>query len=53
MTFICSCTNGSMGYLPSAYSYPRGGYEVDVTSYVQGTAELCVAELLRLINTAA
>ena len=53
MTFVCTCTNGSMGYFPSFDEYARGGYEVCVTNYAQGTAELCVAELLRLINTAA
>jgi len=53
MTFMCSCTNGSLGYMPSAESFDRGGYEVYTSRFQRGTAELCVTELLRLINAAA
>lgn len=49
-TFICSLTNGEFGYLPTTEAFPHGCYEVYVTRYVQGTAELCVAESLRLLN---
>lgn len=50
MTFMCAYTNGQNGYIPSAYSYPRGGYEVDVTRFVQGTGEALAGELIRLLN---
>jgi len=53
MTFICTCTNGSNGYIPSAFSFKQGGYEVYTCKYEAGTGELCATELLRLINTAA
>lgn len=49
-TFICSLTNGSFGYLPTTEVFDHGCYEVYVTRYVQGTAELCVAESLRMLN---
>lgn len=50
MTFICAYTNGQHGYMPSAFAFPHGGYEVDVSWFVEGTAELCVSELLSLLN---
>ncbi len=50
MTFICSLTNGSFGYIPTAEAFPHGQYEVFVTRFVQGTAELCVAESVRMLN---
>ena len=49
-TFICSLTNGSFGYLPTTEVFAPGCYEVYVTRYAQGTAELCVAESVRLLN---
>ena len=49
-TFICSLTNGSFGYLPTTEAFPHGCYEVYVTRYAQGTAELCVAESVRMLN---
>ena len=27
--FLISCTNGCLGYLPTADEYPRGGYEIE------------------------
>ena len=50
MTFICSLTNGSFGYLPNTEVFDHGCYEVYVTRYAQGTAELCVAESLRMLG---
>ena len=50
MTFICSLTNGSFGYIPTTEAFPHGQYEVFVTRFVQGTAELCVAESVRMLN---
>ena len=53
MTFICAYTNGAQGYMPSFDAFSRGGYEVHVANYVQGTAEKCVTELLRLLQAVA
>jgi len=50
MTFICSLTNGSFGYIPTTEAFPHGQYEVFVTRFVQGTAELLVAESVRMLN---
>ncbi len=50
MTFVCSLTNGSYGYIPSAFAFPHGGYEVYVTRFVEGTAEELVADMLRILN---
>lgn len=51
MTFVCAYTNGSNGYMPSNFAFPRGGYEVDTTYFVQGTAELLAQEMVKLLNT--
>ncbi len=49
-TFICAYTGGSMGYMASEDMYPHGEYEVYCSRFVQGTSELCVAELCRLLQ---
>ena len=51
MTFVCSLTNGSYGYIPSALAYPHGGYEVYSTRFVEGTGEELVADMLRILNS--
>ena len=43
MTFILGYCNGAVSYLPSEFGFEYGGYEVDITVYVKGTAE-AVAE---------
>lgn len=50
MTFVCAYTNGSNGYIPSAFAFDRGGYEVDTTYFVKGTGELLAQELVRLLS---
>lgn len=50
MTFISSLTGGGFGYIPSAYAFPHGGYEVYVTRFVMGTGEALVQESLKLLN---
>lgn len=50
MTFICSLTNGAHDYIPTTEAFPHGCYEVYVTFYVQGTAELLVQKSLRLLE---
>ena len=51
MTFVCGYTNGSNGYMPSSFAFTRGGYEVDTTYFVQGTAELLAQEMVNLLTT--
>ncbi len=50
MTFICSLTNGSMGYMPSALAFTNGSYEVLSCPYVPGCGEEFANEMLRLLN---
>ncbi len=50
MTFICSLTNGSMGYMPSALAFTNGSYEVLSCPYVAGCGEEFAREMLRLLN---
>ena len=50
MTFICSLTNGSFGYVPSALAVPHGAYEVITTYFEYGSAEKFAAEMVRLLN---
>jgi hypothetical protein len=49
-TFVCSCTNGHMGYVPSAQAIPHGAYEVDITPFAAGSAEKFAEEIVRLLN---
>lgn len=49
-TFICSLTNGSFGYVPSAQAVPHGSYEVIITYFEYGSAEKFAAEMIRLLN---
>jgi hypothetical protein len=50
MTFTCSLTNGSYGYVPTAEAFPHGAYEVLVSRYVPGSGEEFATEQLRLLN---
>ncbi|MBQ3075435.1 MAG: hypothetical protein IJC26_05145 [Clostridia bacterium] len=50
MTFICSLTNGSMGYMPSALAFTNGSYEVLSCPYVPGCGEEFAQEMIRLLN---
>ena len=40
MTFISTCTNGSLSYIPSIATFAYGGYEVEMTKFASGTAEM-------------
>ncbi len=44
---LLSCTGGYEGYLPLAYEFPRGGYEVspDATHFEIGTGDRCLREI--------
>ena len=50
MTFVCSLTNGGFGYVPAAYAYPHGTYEVEITQFLPGSGEEFAQELVRLLN---
>ena len=39
-TFVCSYTNGCIGYIPTARAFPEGGYEVDIAPKVYGLYKL-------------
>jgi hypothetical protein len=39
MTFVCGYTNGYQGYVPAAYCWENGGYEVRKCHFVCGTGE--------------
>lgn len=50
MTFVCSLTGGSLGYVPAAYAWEHGSYEVDICKFVPGCGEEFANELIRLLN---
>lgn len=39
VTMVSTCTNGSFSYIPTLATFEYGGYEVDSTRFVAGTAE--------------
>ncbi len=49
-TFSCGYTGGSNGYMPTDDMFPHGEYEVYSCRYVSGTAEQCVAELVKALT---
>lgn len=51
MTFVMTCANNNLSYLPSELAFRHGGYSVDVTLFQQGTAEELVATYLDMLNT--
>lgn len=50
MTFICTNTDGGVGYIPTAEACPRGGYEVYSSSYIPGTGETCALKMAELLQ---
>ena len=51
MTFYSSCTNKSMGYLPTPMSFDwEIAYEVRITNFPKGTAEIIQAELTAMLD---
>ena len=50
-TFVLTCANNSLSYLPSDLAFQHGGYAVDVTLFVRGTAEELVTTYLRMLNS--
>jgi hypothetical protein len=50
-TFVLTCANNNLSYLPSDLAFQRGGYAVDVTLFQRGTAEELVDSYLGMLNT--
>jgi len=50
MTLISAYTNGSYGYIPDKDAFPNGGYEVESSRFVPGTAELIEEKLLDMLE---
>ncbi len=50
MTLISAYTNGSYGYIPDKEAWPNGGYEVESSRFVQGTAELIEEKMLSMLG---
>ena len=53
VTFVAECANGANGYFPSEESWEGGGYEVDITLYVRGTAEELANRYVEMLNSLA
>ena len=50
-TFVLTCAINSLSYLPSDLAFQHGGYAVDVTLFVRGTAEELVDNYLDMLDT--
>ena len=50
MTFVLTCANNNLGYIPSELAFKHGGYEVDVTLFVRGSAEELVSSYHSILN---
>jgi hypothetical protein len=49
-TFFSGYTNGAEYYMPMAYAYEEGGYEVWMSPFAPGAAELTIAESVQLLK---
>jgi len=50
MTFVSTCSGGSLGYLPSEYAFDYDCYEVSITKFEKGTAEAVVKEHVAILQ---
>ena len=50
MTFVCTLSNGHLGYVPSMLGYTNGGYSTDITRLAPGGGERLVGDYLQLLN---
>ncbi len=50
MTFTCSYSNAHQSYMPPDEIFPHGGYEVYVSRFVAGTAEMAVNEIVSMLQ---
>ena len=51
MTFVLTCANDNLSYLPSEVAFKHGGYAVDVTLFTRGTAEELVTSYLGMLES--
>jgi neutral ceramidase len=55
-TFVVSCANGMVGYLPTREAFRRGGYETtfyDGTCTARGAGEKVTSAMIRLVKKGA
>ncbi len=50
MTVVMYLTNELYGYMPDIDAFPHGLYEVDITKFVPGTAELFEQTYLEMLD---
>ena len=51
ITIVAELANGSNGYFPSLFAFDvSGGYEVDTTTYVRGTAERLADQYIAMLT---
>ena len=50
VTFIATCANAALGYIPSAEGYTYGCYESDTGRYVKGSGEVLINEYLKMLD---
>lgn len=48
-TFVCTCCNDYVGYIPSAYGYAHGCYEADCTPIAPGGGETLAMEFIAML----
>lgn len=48
-TFVCTCCNDYVGYIPSAYGYAHGCYEADCTPIAPGMGEKLAMEYIQML----
>ena len=48
-TFVCTCCNEYVGYIPSAYGYQHGCYEADCTPIAPGGGETLAMEYISML----
>ncbi len=53
LTFMCAYTNGMIGYIPAAYAFDNGGYEVYSCYYEKGSAEIIEAKIFEILKEVA
>lgn len=49
-TLVSGYAGTSCGYLPTSEAYPLGGYEIEVTPFAEGAAELAADAAVELLN---
>ena len=49
-TFVCSLTNGNLGYFPDSDIWDNKGYEVVASRFEKGHAELCANTLIDMLK---